>query len=421
VLAPGVLLAALIVTVDIDGVVHPITAEIVGRAVEQAKREHAGAVLIRLNTPGGLAESTRHITEKIVASPVPVITYVTPSGGRAASAGFFILQAGDIAAMAPGTNTGAATPVLLGQEVDPVLRNKMNNDAAAALRSVVSKRGRNAALAEKTVLESKSFTDKEALDNRLIEVIANDEADLFRQLHGREIARFDGRRTKLDLDNPKLVAYQKSVRERLVSAIADPNLALVLLVIGALGIYVEFSAPGLIFPGVIGAILVLMGLSALSVLPINWAGVALLVLAFALFVLEAKIASHGILGIGGAVAMILGALLLIDSPLPEMRIRLSTAVGLALPFAIITVVLVSLVIRARSLKVVTGAAGMLDSIGVAHTELSPRGKVFIQGEYWDAVSSAPVPPGTRVRVTNIEGLTLEVEPASSVHGAERRA
>jgi membrane-bound serine protease (ClpP class) len=420
-LGPGILLAALIVTVDIDGVVHPITAEIVGRAIEQAHRDRAGAVLIRLNTPGGLAEATRQINGRILASPVPVITYVTPSGARAASAGFFILQAGDVAAMAPGTNTGAATPVLMGQEVDPVLRNKLNNDAAAALRSVVSKRGRNAELAEKTVLESKSFTDKEALDNRLIELIANDEAALFRELHGREIARFDGRRVKLDLDQPRTVAYQKSVRERIVSAIADPNLALVLLVIGALGIYVEFSAPGLIVPGVAGSILVLMGLSALSVLPINWVGVALLVLAFALFVLEAKVASHGILGIGGAVAMILGALLLIDSPLPEMRIRLATAIGLALPFALITIVLVSLVIRARALKVVTGAAGMLDSVGVAQTELAPRGKIFIQGEYWDAISSAPVPPGTRVRVTNIDGLTLEVEPASSTHGAERRA
>ncbi len=402
-----------VIAVDIDGVVHPITAQVVGRAIAQAKDQKAEAVLIRLNTPGGLADATRQITEKIVASPVPVITYVTPSGGRAASAGFFILQAGDIAAMAPGTNTGAATPVLLGQEVDPVLRNKLNNDAAAALRSIATKRGRNAELAEKTVLESKSFTDKEALDNHLIEIVANDEADLFRQISGREVTRVAGTRTRLQFDGAQVVPYHKSTRERLVSAIADPNLALVLLVIGALGIYIEFTAPGLIFPGVAGAILVLLGLSALSVLPINWVGVSLIVLAFALFILEAKIASHGILAIGGAVALVLGAVLLIDSPVPEMRIRLATAIALALPFAIITVVLVSLALRARASKVITGTAGMLDSIAVAQTALTPVGKVFIQGEYWDAVSSAPVPPGARVRVTRIEGLTLEVEPVSS--------
>ncbi len=402
-----------VVAINIDGVVHPVTSEIVGRAIELAAHTNASALLIRLNTPGGLVEATRQITEKIVASPVPVITYVTPSGGRAASAGFYILEAGDIAAMAPGTNTGAATPVLFGSEPDPVLRNKLNNDAAASLRSITTKRGRNAELAEKTVVESKSFTDKEALENNLVEIIAPSEADLFRQISQREFLRFGGQHVRLNLGNPQVIEYQPSLRERIISAIADPNLALVLLVIGALGVYVEFTSPGLIFPGVLGAILVLMGLSALSVLPINWAGVALLVLAFVLFILEAKITSHGLLGAGGAVSMVLGAMLLINSPVPEMQVHLSTAIGLALPFAIITTVLVSLVLRARANKVITGAAGMLDSIGVAHTALSPKGKVFIQGEYWDAVSSAPVPQGARVRVTRIEGLTLEVEPAST--------
>jgi len=402
-----------VVAVNIDGVVHPVTSEIVGRAIELAAHGNASALLIRLNTPGGLVEATRQITGKIVASPVPVITYVTPSGGRAASAGFYILEAGDIAAMAPGTNTGAATPVLFGSEPDPVLRNKLNNDAAASLRSITTKRGRNAELAEKTVVESRSFTDKEAQENNLIEIVAADEGDLFRQISRREFSRFGGQRVRLNLDNPQVIEYEPTLRERIISAIADPNLALVLLVIGALGVYVEFTSPGLIFPGVLGAILVLMGLSALSVLPINWVGVALLALAFVLFVLEAKITSHGLLGAGGAVSMVLGAMLLIDSPVPEMRVHLSTALGLALPFAIITVVLVSLVLRARANKVITGAAGMLDSIGVAHTALSPKGKVLIQGEYWDAVSSAPVPQGARVRVTRIEGLTLEVEPAST--------
>lgn len=415
-LAEVCLAAPKVIAVDIDGVVHPVTAEIIGRAIEQAKLERAEILLIRLNTPGGLADATRQIIEKMVASPVPVVTFVTPSGGRAASAGFFILEASDVAAMAAGTNTGAAAPVLLGQEMDPVMRQKVQNDAAASVRSMATKRGRNSALAEKAVLESKSFTEKEALDNKLIDLIATDEADLYRQLNGREVVRFDGRKQVLRLEGVTVVNYQKTWREQIVSAIADPNLALVLLVLGALGIYVEFSSPGLIVPGVAGAILVLLGLSALSVLPINWVGVALLLLAVALFILEAKFASHGILGVGGTVSMILGALLLVDSPLPELRIHLSTAVGLALPFAIITTFLVSLVIRARANKVVTGAQGMLDEVGVAHTALAPGGKVFVHGEYWDAVSSAPVEAGARVRVTDIQGLTLKVEPVSKNSG-----
>lgn len=418
--APAVPAAQKVEAVNVDGVVHPITVEIIVRAIEQAKQQGAEIVLIRLNTPGGLADATREINEKIVASPIPVVTFVEPSGGRAASAGFYILEAGDVAAMAPGTNTGAATPVLLGQAMDPVMARKVQNDAAASLRSLATKRGRNSALAEKTVLESKSFTDKEALDSNLIELVAADDADLFRKLNGREITRFDGRKQTLHLDSPQVVEYEKTTRQKIISAIADPNLALVLLVLGALGIYVEFNSPGLIVPGILGAILVLMGLSALSVLPINWVGAALLILALALFILEAKFVTHGILAVGGTVSMILGALLLVQSPLPEMRIHLSTAIGLALPFAIITTFLVSLVVRARRNKVVTGAAGMLDEIGVAHTPLSPAGKVFIHGEYWDAVSSKPVDAGVRVRVTEIQGLTLRVEPASNDQQPEKR-
>jgi len=405
-----------VISVTIDGVVHPITAEIVAHALDQAKREGAALVLVRLNTPGGLLDATRQIVERIVASPVPVVTYVTPSGGRAASAGFFILGAGDIAAMAPGTNTGAAAPILLGREMDPVLRQKAQNDAAASIRAMAAKRGRNSALAEKAVLESKSFTDKEALDHRLIDLIAGDVPDLLRQLDGRAVTRFDGSQQTLRLAGAPLVDYQLTLRERIMSAVADPNLALVLMMLGALGVYIEFSHPGLIVPGVAGALLALLGLSGLSLLPINWLGVALLILAIALFVLEAKIVSHGILGAGGAVSMILGALILIDSPLPEMRVRLSTAVGLALPFALITTFLLTLVIRARLSKVITGEAGMLGEVGVAHTALTPAGKVFVHGEYWDAVASAPVEAGARVRVTAIDGLKLKVEPATGPPG-----
>jgi membrane-bound serine protease (ClpP class) len=403
-----------VVALDVDGVVHPVTVEIVSRALEQARRDNAEIVLIRLNTPGGLSEATREIVQKIVASPVPVVTYVEPSGGRAASAGFFILQAGDVAAMAPGTNTGAATPILLGGgQMDETMERKVRNEAAASIRSLSSKRGRNSTLAEETVLESKSFTDAEALSNNLIEVVATNDADLFQKLNGREVTRFDGRKQVLNLADPDVIEYQKSLRERIIGAISNPNLALVLLVLGILGIYVEFSAPGLIFPGVAGAILALLGLSALAVLPINWLGAALLILAIAMFVLEANLPTHGILAVGGTVAMILGALLLVESPLPELRIRLATAIGLALPFALITTFLLSLVIRARANKVITGTVGMVDEVGVAHTALEPSGKVFVHGEFWDAVSSIPVRAGDRVRVRAVDGLTLKVEPESN--------
>ena len=405
-----------VVAVDLDGVVHPITVEVVSRAIEAARQGGAALVLLRLNTPGGLMDAMRGTIEKIVASPVPVAAFVTPSGGRAASAGFFILEAADVAAMASGTNTGAAHPVLFGGQMDPLMKQKVENDAAAMLRSIVSKRGRNSALAEKAVLESRSFTDKEALDARLIDLVARDDAGLLAQLDGREIQRFDGSRVTLRLAGATVVEYQPSWRQRILASVSDPNIALVLLVLGALGIYVEFSSPGLILPGVAGAILALLGLSAISVLPINWLGAALLVLALALFVLEAKVASHGILGLGGAAAMVLGAVLLVDSPLPELRVRLSTAIALAVPFSIITVMLVSLVIRARRNKVVTGGEGMLGETGTALTELAPAGKVFIRGEYWDAQAAAPVASGRAVRVVAMDKLKLIVEPVPDREG-----
>jgi len=404
-----------VLAVDVNGMVHPVTVEIVSRAIEQGKRDDVDVVLLRLNTPGGLMDAMRQTIEKIIAAPMPVITYVTPSGGRAASAGFFLLEAGDIAAMAPGTNAGAAHPVLMSGQMDPEMKRKVENDAAASLRSLVSKRGRNSSLAEKTVLESSSFTEKEALDNRLIELIARDEKDLLAQLDGREITRFDGRKQTLHLAGATISTYEPNWREKIILAVADPNMALILIVLGALGIYVEFSSPGLIAPGVAGSILVLLGLSALSVLPINWAGAALLILAFTLFALEAKFASHGILGVGGAIAMALGAVLLIDSPLPEFRIRWNVAIALTLPFALITTMLVTLVVRARANKVVTGVGGMVGAEGFAVTALAPAGKIRVHGEYWDAVAppDVRVEPGARVRITAIQGLQLNVKPDPS--------
>jgi membrane-bound serine protease (ClpP class) len=402
---------AKVIVVPVDHVVHPITVEIVTRAVERAQRENADLLLITINTPGGLLDATHRIIEKLNASTVPVVTFVSPSGARAASAGFFLLQAGDIAAMAEGTNTGAATPVLLGQQMDPVMRQKVENDTAASLRSLVSHHHRNVELAEKTIREAKSFTDTEALQNNLIDLVAKDEKDLLKQLNGREVTRFNGTKQKLNLEGAVIEEFRQSVREQIINAISDPNIAFVLLVIGVLGIYVELNSPGLVFPGVIGGIAVLLALSALSVLPVNWIGVALLVLALTLFILEAKFTSHGILGVGGTAAMILGTLLLIDGP-PELRIRPLTAFGLALPFAAITIFLATIAFRARENKVLTGKDSLINEIAITRTPLAPEGKVFLHGEYWNAVSTKPVESGAHVRVTAVQGLKLLVEPVS---------
>ena len=399
-----------VVALTIDGVVHPITAEIVAHAIDQAESEHASAVLIRLNTPGGLLDATRHVTERINASRVPVITYVTPSGGRAASAGFIILEAGDVAAMAPGTNTGAASPVLMNGEMDKTMRAKVESDLAASVRALVGKRGRTAvAEAEAAIMKASSFTDAEALENHLVDIGAASDEELLRKLDGREVKRFNGSMLKLDLKDAAIVEYKPSLRERVVSATSDPNVAFILLALGVLGIYVEFNAPGLVAPGVFGGILALLGLNGLSMMPVNWMGAAMMVLGLTFFVLEAKYPAHGVLGIGGAIALAIGAMVLIDAP-PNLRIRPLTAIGVTLPFAVITLFLVTLAMRARGNKVITGTQGMLSEIGVAFTPLSPAGKVFVHGEYWDAESTQSVDKGAAVKVIAIDGLRLKVEP-----------
>ena len=397
-----------VVAVSVEGEIHPITVEIVAHAVEQAQSENAALLLVRINTPGGLLDATREIVQKLDASTIPVVTYVEPSGARGASAGFFVLEAGDVAAMAPGTNTGASSPVLMVGQMDQVMRNKVENDAAAMLRSMMSRRGRNTEVGEQTVRQAKSFTEKEALDQKLIELIANGERQLFQELDGREITRWDGHKLTLHLAGASVTETQRTLRERVIGAIADPNIGFILMVLGVLGIYVEFTSPGLIFPGIAGAILALLGLSSLSILPINWVGVGLLALSMALFVLEAKFASHGMLGIGGTVSMVLGALLLVNGP-PDMRIHLSTALAVALPFAAITMFLVSMVIKARQNKVLMGPEGMIGELGIARTALEPEGQVQVRGEYWDAIAPFSIPAGSHVRVKGVAGLKLKVE------------
>jgi membrane-bound serine protease (ClpP class) len=401
-----------VIQVDVTGIVHPVTVEIVTSALLQAETEHAEAVIIHLSTPGGLLDSTREIVEQILHSHVPVIMWVGPAGARAASAGFFLLESGDIAAMSPGTNTGASHPVSgSGEDIESVMNQKVENDTAALIRTIAAHRGRNVDAAEKTVRASVSYTDREALDQHLIDLIAPDAAALLHALDGREITRFDGHKQTLHLAGESVVQFEPTLRQRILSAIADPNIALLLLVIGALGIYAEFSSPGLVLPGVLGAIMVLLGLAALAMFPIGWLGASLVILGLAFFVMEAKFATHGILTAGGAIAMLLGSLLLIDTNEPALKIRFSMAVAVTIPFALITTFLLSIAVRARRNKVATGMEAMPGRCGIAVGELDPAGTVMVQGEYWSAVSTSRIAPAERVRVTATDGLTLKVEPA----------
>ena len=402
--------AGTVVKVRVDDTIQPVTAEYIDRAIERARQTNADAVLIELRTPGGLLDSTRTIIQKILASPVPVIVYVAPSGGRAASAGFFILESADVAAMAPGTNTGAAHPVEFGGgKMDDVMKAKLENDSAAFMRSFVGPRGRNVQVAETAVRESKSWTDQEALQQHLIDVVARDQDDLFHQLDGRTIKRFDGKQVKLHLAGDTVDDLQMTLRQRILDFLLDPNIAFLVLAVGALALYAEFNHPGAIIPGVVGVIFILLALFALNLLPTRYAAFTLIIGAFVLFALEAKFATHGILGIGGIGLLTLGGLLLVDGPIPQMRVRLITALGVSLPLGAITVFLMSIAIRARRNKVVTGKQGMIGAVGEARTDIDPEGKVFIQGELWNAHAPSRVRIGEQVVVRKIEGLELEVE------------
>jgi membrane-bound serine protease (ClpP class) len=399
-----------VLKVVLNDVIEPNTEDYVVRAIDSAQRDHDDAVLLELYTPGGLDTSMRGIIAKILASPVPVIVYVAPTGSRAASAGFYILESADVAAMAPGTNTGAGHPVLLGTTMDPVMKEKVENDAAAFMRSFVTKRGRNVDVAETVVRQSKSFTEQEALAQHLIEYVAPNEDDLLRQLDGKTIKRFDGTQATLHLSSPEVKTYQMTLKQHILYYLLDPNIAALLLTIGIFAIYLEFNHPGAVVPGVVGFIAILLAAFALSILPTSFAALGIILGAFVLFVLEAKLQSHGILTTGGIGLLILGMLLLVDGPIPEMRVKLVTALVVSIPFGIITATIMTLALRARRNKVVTGQEGLIGEIGIVRAPLVPEGKVSIMGELWNAVSPAPVTTGSRVRVRAVHGLQLEVEP-----------
>ena len=415
---------AQVIELRIGDEIEPVMAEYVDSGIEEAAQRHASLVLITMDTPGGLSTSMEDIIRHILDSPVPVAIYVSPAGSRAASAGFFILLSADIAAMAPATHTGAASPLLeiggFPLQVDETLKKKILNDATAFLRSYAAKRGRNVELAESAVIDGKAWTETEALDGKLIDLIANSPEDLLSKLDGRAIKRFDGSMVQLALHNSERVPFSMSFRQRFLSRIVQPDAFFILLIVGVLGLYTEFTHPGMVAPGVIGGISLVLALYAMHILPVAPAGVVLILLALGLFILEAKYTSHGVLAIGGIVSMLLGALMLVRSPLTRAGVSLGVAAGVTLPFALITILLMRLVLRSRLWKPATGREQLVGApaevtdplVKLAEAEVF-QGMVRLHGELWCAVAREAIPAGARVRVTRIEGLAVHVAPAKN--------
>ena len=421
---PGVMasenqVGPLVFQLKLDGVVAPILANYIDEGLAEAARRNAALVLITMDTPGGLSDSMTDIIHHILESPVPVAVYVAPTGARGASAGFLILLSGDVAAMAPGTRAGAATPILMNgwfsMPMDEVLRKKINNDATAFLRSFTEKRGRNPQLAETAITEARAFTEKEALEGHLIDIVAFNQDELLHDLNGRQITRFSGKTVKLSLDNYTLGEFHLSARQKFLVRIVQPDVLFLLLLVGALGLYTEFTHPGVVAPGVVGGICMVLALYAMELLPINFAGVLLIVLALVLFILEAKLSSHGVLLVGGIVSMLLGAMFLIRSPLTPGGVSFGVALAATLPFAVLTVFLMRLVLKSRKWKTATGKEELLGSEGIVTSPLSANGEgmVRVHGELWRATSKENLPEGTRVRVRRVQGLKLDVEPLAA--------
>src|SRR5882724_2125876 len=415
----------LVLELGLDGEVEPILATYIDEGLADAAKRHAALVLITMDTPGGLSDSMKDMIQHILASPVPVAVYVSPTGGRGASAGFYILLSADIAAMAPGTHSGGPSPISairgFPQQIDEVFRKKINQDAMAFLRSFSERRKRNPELAEKAITESKAFTEKEALDAKMIDLIVNSTNDLLRQLDGRTITRFDGTQVTLSLKNASRATFELSARQRFLARIVEPDVFFVLLILGVLGLYTEFTHPGVIAPGVIGGICLILALYAMHFLPVNLAGLFLIGLSLAFFILEAKAPSHGVLAFGGVVSMFLGAIFLIRSPLTYGGVSIGVALAGTVPFGILAVVLMRLVLRSRQWKTATGKEELIGSHGVAMALLPAGGvgMVRVHGELWSAESAQPVQEGETVRVLRVEGLKLYVEPADVAVSASK--
>ncbi len=400
-------------TALIDAIIHPVTSEFMREAIAKADADGAALIVFTLQTPGGLLDSTRDINNAIIAAKTPVAIFVGPSGNRAASAGFLITMAADVAAMAPGTHIGAAHPVAgNGEKIDDVMAKKMASDTAAYARTLATQRGRNVTLAEQAVTESRSFTEQEAASASppLIDVVAANIPELLKKLDGRTIKRFDGTPLTLHVAGADVRVIEMSWPQRVLSAIAHPQIAYLLLTLGTLGLTIEFWSPGAIVPGVGGGICLLLAFFALQVLPVSYAGVLLILLGFALLILEVKVTTHGGLAVGGIVSLFIGSLLLIDSPLPELQIGLRFILPVVLSLSFIVLFLVVLGVRAQRQPAVSGESGMLQDTGNALTAIEPGGigRVATHGEIWSATSAEPIQAGERVAVVGIKGLLLTV-------------
>ena len=402
-----------IYTAEVDGIIHPVAAEYVREVIRKADADGAALVVIALRTPGGLVDSTRDINNAIIHAKTPVAVFVGPSGNRAASAGFLITIAADIAAMAPATHIGAAHPVAgNGEKIDDTMAKKMASDVAAYARTLATQRKRNVALVEQAVLESRSFTEQEALSASppLIDLVANDVPDLVHKLDGRTITRFDGKTQTLHTAGSSSVNVEMSWQQRVLSLIAHPQVAYLLLTLGTLGLTIELWSPGAVLPGVAGGICLLLAFFAFQVLPVSYAGVLLILFGLGLLVLEVKVTSYGLLGVGGVLSLLLGSMMLIDSPLPELQIGLRLIIPVTLGITGILLFLVTLAVNAQRTLPVTGASAMLHELGYALTPIDPggTGSVRTHGEIWTASANERIEAGTQVRVTAVDGLRLRV-------------
>jgi membrane-bound serine protease (ClpP class) len=391
----------------IDDAISPGVADFIQIGIKQANQDDVACLIIELDTPGGLAESMRSIVKSILASEVPIVVYVSPSGARAASAGVMITMAADVAAMAPGTNIGAAHPVGAGgQEIDKTMSEKVVNDMVASAKSVAEQRGRNVEWVEKAIRESVSATETEALEKNIIDLIAADTDDLIRQLEGREIQD----KGRLELQGAETKVLEEGLRTKVLKTISDPNIAYILLMIGLAGLYFELSHPGTIFPGVIGGICIILAFFALQTLPINYAGILLIILAIIFFVMEMKITSYGLLSVAGIVSLLIGSLMLFESRSPEMRLSWSVLLPTIIIVSGFFVVVAGMVFRVHITRPKTGSDGLVGEIGLVRQRIDPSGKVFVHGELWNAVSENPLAEGTKVRIVRVNNLVLDVEP-----------
>ena len=400
-----------IAVLSVDGPINPVTADFLQRNLDAAARRGDLLLLLEMDTPGGLDSSMRQAVKGIFSSTVPVAVYVTPSGARAASAGAIIALAADVAAMAPGTNIGAAHPVSIGGEKpDKVMTGKIVNDAEAYVEGIAVKRGRNAEIARKMVRDSLSLSAEKALEEKVIDLIATDRQELFNKLEGRRMVR-GGKEVVLKLAGAPVRTYQMGLRDRILNAISNPDVAYVLMLLGLLGLSFELSNPGVILPGVIGGISLILAFFAFQTLPVNYAGLLLILLAIILFIAEVTVVSHGILAIGGVIAMVLGSLLLFPSPEPYLRLSRGLIFSTALVTALFFIFVVTKVIEAHREKPISGREAMLGEHGVAQTDIAPEGKVMLRGEYWNAVSAEPIAKGEKVEVVALDGLRLTVRKA----------